>query len=389
MKLIFVVQGEGRGHLTQALTLKKIVEDNGHEVVEVLVGKSPNREIPAFFKEKMGVKITSFLSPNFRPSKDNRRFNLFSSIVSNVLSVPEYVSSIVTIRRHIQESGADVVINFYELLCGVACGFFPLKVPEICVAHQYMFLHSHFHMPGKQRIPEAMLRLFTRVTSFGATARLALSIRNYPDDRRHHIKVVPPLLRSEVRTTSVTRGDYVMGYMLNAGFYADVISWHREHPDTPLHFFWDKKGAPEELKVDDTLTLHAINDEKFLQYMAGCQSYATTAGFESVCEALYMGKPAMLIPAHVEQLCNAVDAEKEGVGVRSDAFDISRLQEFARTYKEDKAFRVWENQADVRIMNAIESVVDGYSLPTIPRLVLAGYGSLTGEHSLMSRLRRW
>lgn len=62
--------------------------------------------------------------------------------------------------------------------------------------------------------------------------------------------------------------------------------------------------------MDDTLTFHRLDDVKFLKMMAGCRAYATTAGFESVCEALYMGKPCMLIPAHVEQECNAVDAER-------------------------------------------------------------------------------
>ena len=81
---------------------------------------------------------------------------------------------------------------------------------------------------------------------------------------------------------------------------------NENHPHTRLHFFWDQPDAPEELKVDDTLTFHRINDEKFLKMMAGCKAFATTAGFESVCEALYMGKPCMLIPAHVEQECNAI-----------------------------------------------------------------------------------
>ena len=34
MKFLFIVQGEGRGHLTQAITLEEILRRNGHEVVE-------------------------------------------------------------------------------------------------------------------------------------------------------------------------------------------------------------------------------------------------------------------------------------------------------------------------------------------------------------------
>ena len=49
MKFLFIVQGEGRGHLTQAITLEEILRRNGHEVVEVLVGKSSSRRLPGFF----------------------------------------------------------------------------------------------------------------------------------------------------------------------------------------------------------------------------------------------------------------------------------------------------------------------------------------------------
>lgn len=57
MKVIFVIQGEGRGHLTQALALKQMLLHEGHEVVKVLVGKSKNRVIPEFFMNQIGTPI--------------------------------------------------------------------------------------------------------------------------------------------------------------------------------------------------------------------------------------------------------------------------------------------------------------------------------------------
>ena len=49
MRYLFVVQGEGRGHLTQALSLASILRRQGHEVVKVLVGHTRHRQIPEFF----------------------------------------------------------------------------------------------------------------------------------------------------------------------------------------------------------------------------------------------------------------------------------------------------------------------------------------------------
>ena len=69
--------------------------------------------------------------------------------------------------------------------------------------------------------------------------------------------------------------------------------------------------------MDETLSFHSLNDEKFLDLMASCSGLVCTAGFESVCEAIYLGKPVILVPmkGHFEQYCNARDAERIGAGI--------------------------------------------------------------------------
>ena len=73
MKYLFIVQGEGRGHLTQAIAMEDILRRNGHEVVEVLVGKSNNRQLPRFFNRSIHAPIKRFESPNFLPTASNKR----------------------------------------------------------------------------------------------------------------------------------------------------------------------------------------------------------------------------------------------------------------------------------------------------------------------------
>lgn len=59
MKFLFIVQGEGRGHLTQAITLEEMLLRNGHEVVEVLVGKSSSRTLPGFFNRNIHAPVNA------------------------------------------------------------------------------------------------------------------------------------------------------------------------------------------------------------------------------------------------------------------------------------------------------------------------------------------
>ena len=153
----------------------------------------------------------------------------------------------------------------------------------------------------------------------------------------------------------------MLGYILNAGFSENVIEWHKRNPKLNLHFFWDRKDAAETTIIDETLTFHRIDDKKFLHYLANSKAYATTGGFESVCEAMYMGKPVLLVPAHVEQECNAFEAMNQGAGIVSNNFNIDQLVEFCHEYGEDVEFRMWENEAEMRIISRLEAVVEKYN----------------------------
>lgn len=360
MKFLFVVQGEGRGHLTQAITLEEILRRNGHEVVEVLVGESGSRQLPGFFNRSIHAPIKRFVSPNFLPVPAGKRVSLLRSIVYNLMRVPTYINSIDYIRRCINSSGADMVINFYELLTGLSYLFFRLSVPQVCIGHQYLFLHKDFEFPQAARTSLAFLKFFTILTSVGAKERLALSFRYMEDDARKRIRVLPPLLRKEVTLHESEEGDYIHGYMLNYGMGEDIVQWHKKHPHVPLRFFWDKWDEEAVKKIDDTLSFYQLDDVEFLRQMAGCKAYASTAGFESVCEAMYLGKPIMMVPVHIEQDCNAYDARKSGAGIISSDFDLQQLLEFAKNYQPNRDFVYWARSVEYTILNLLENNFSGY-----------------------------
>ncbi len=392
MKILFIVQGEGRGHLTQALTMRNILRSNGHEVVEVLVGKSNARRLPKFFQEKIGVPVRQFESPNFLPTPANKRNNIPRSVAYNVFRLPYFAKSVFFIHQRIIETGADLVINFYELLTGFTYLFFRPNIPQVSIGHQYLFLHHDFTFPKAKRINLYLLRLFTRMTCMGATERLALSFREMPNDDEKSITVVPPLLRNEVHNLTPTQGNYLHGYMVNAGFGKSIEEWHQLHPETPLNIFWDKKDAGETTRVDETLCFHQLNDTAFLQSLAGSMGYATTAGFESVCEAMYLGKPIMMVPAHIEQDCNAYDATLSGAGIVAEDFDLSQLNEFIKTYHPDNHFRTWADRCPQMVLSHIEDAGKSHinhhaSLSTLWAWGMTKYSSSTLVNMINKALR--
>ena len=172
--------------------------------------------------------------------------------------------------------------------------------------------------------------------------------------------MIPPLLRKEVTLHEPYSGDYIHGYMVNAGFSENVMKWHRQHPGIPLRFFWDKWEEEPVKRVDNTLSFYQLDDVEFLRQMAGCKAYASTAGFESVCEAMYLGKPILMVPAHIEQDCNAYDAEKSGAGIISSDFNLQQLLEFAKDYHPNRDFVYWVRGAEYTLLNLLESDSSNY-----------------------------
>ena len=350
MKFLFSVQGEGRGHFTQALSMAAMLRKDGHEVIAVLVGKNESREVPHFFSSKINAPVFTFNSPNFTSFYKKKKPNILISVIDNFFRPYIFRKSIQFVKSKIEEYKPDVVINFYELITGMTYGLYKLdkklNIPVVCVGHQYVLLNPNFKTSKEQDLKFYFLRTLTKWTCQRSSKILALSFRDMPDCVERNIVTVPPLLRPEVFQHTSKPGDYIHGYMLNTGFFEEIQKWHVKNPDVPLRFFWDKKDADEVTKIDDNFIIHTLNDELFLESMASSRAYATTSGFESLCEAMYYEKPILMIPVHIEQEFNAYDAGLSGAGVKSGKFKMNKLLKFIPDYKPDEKFRPWIESAE-------------------------------------------
>jgi uncharacterized protein (TIGR00661 family) len=356
MRFLFLVQGEGRGHMTQAISMRDILVRNGHEVVEVLVGKSKVREIPDFFYEKIDTHVDTYESPNFSVSHNNKGIKIYRSIIYNAARLGTYLRSISFIDQKIKEHQPDVVLNFYEMLAGITWLLRRPKTRYICMGHQFLLLHPEFVFPKGHQLQIFMLNFLTRLTAFKAEKMLALSFVPMTDKPGKKLFVVPPILRREVLELTPGNGNYILGYMLNAGYSEEIIRWHKNHPELEAHFFWDRKDVPEDWEVEPKLFFHHINDVKFLAYMKDCLGFSSTSGFESVCEAMYLRKPVLMVPTagHIEQRCNSVDAVRAGAGIALESFELDKLLEYIPTYpKNDESFIHWVRQAEVKFLELL------------------------------------
>ena len=348
-RVLFVIQGEGRGHMTQAIAMKRILEQNGFAVSAAMIGSSSQREIPGFVREQLGVPITRFRSPNFERDPQNKGLRIGATIWKNLFLAPLFLGNLRIINRTIRRHEPALIINFYEPLLGMHHLLHRKRARVVCLAHQYLTLIPCFEKPDGHRINRAALHAFTRITAFRADLMLGLSFYPFEADHEHRVRIVPPLLRREVRELPTTRGDYLLVYLLNEGYKSEIVNWHNRHPETEIHCFTDDRTIKDEQRVDATLTFHQLSGEKFLRMMAGARALVSTAGFESICEGMYMGKPALMVPVvnHYEQFLNSRDAFKAGAGVYASHFDIDKLMELVeKGYRPPESFREWVDRAE-------------------------------------------
>ncbi|HZI33043.1 MAG TPA: glycosyltransferase family protein, partial [Candidatus Binatia bacterium] len=356
MKIMFTVQGEGRGHMTQAIAMSEMLQRRGHQIVAVVAGTNQTRSLPTFFEQAFAVPVRPILSPGFS-LKQHRGISMPATLGNIIRNLPAYRKSLKTISQAIKDTQPDLIVNFLEPLMGVYNLLRAPKTPVLVVGHQYMLEHPDFVREKKFKMEQLGMKFYIAVTG-AKSSRMALSFYHAPDLPKRKLFVSPPILRRQLFALQPDfSGGHLLVYLLNHGYATEISNWHQQNPAVPIHCFYDKPGAAEEERMDETLTFHRIHGEKFLRLMGTARGVACTAGFESVSEGAYLGKPLLLIPVenHLEQYLNACDAERTGLGMRDSGFHLSRLLQGPKGGATAK-FRDWVDQAEAIAMRTVESV---------------------------------
>jgi hypothetical protein len=115
---------------------------------------------------------------------------------------------------------------------------------------------------------------------------------------------------------------------------------------------------PIGLSAQSGFHLHDLDDEAFLRHMAGCRAYVGTAGFESLCEAFYLGKPILAEPVkgHYEQEFNVADAQRAGVAQAGHFADLDTFWNALPVPSPERVatFRRWVAKGPEVIVSAVE-----------------------------------
>ena len=354
MKIMFIVCGEGRGHLTQCLSLKELYEEAGHEICCVIVGHNRKRgSIPEFFRNAFKCRVIETASPNFAFNKD-QGVCLWKTIVKNSCLWWRFVITYLRIKNRIKKHQPDTVVNFYESIFGLYRLLGGKCSRSIAIGHQFMFLHPDYvsNKDKDNKFSMFFAKQFTKLIGCGSE-KIALSITQEKD--APGITVVPPILRKKVFEGNVANDGFILLYSLGKGFGKDLLMNQRqiERIEVFTEKFWP--GENKTVSVGNVI-FNQLDGEKFLNYMKRCDMVVCTAGFETASEAAYLGKKIMMIPTpnHIEQYYNAWDFQLAELSkIRRDFIDI-HLWEMEVNKKAVETFRKWVDSYRERLKNALK-----------------------------------
>jgi len=347
-KCVFIVQGEGRGHMSQSIALREYLEDAGHSVEAVLVGCNFPRPLPEYYKEAFQGRLDCFYSPYFLRTPNRKGIYVGRTILFNFARSLIYMSEIRRISKRITAIAPDVVFNFYDGIGALALRKIDPGIRRIGIGHHF-FLHLDGYRCNKgSRWHKWLLRAHTKMIMKSCDRVLALSFREMKGDGS--IEVIPPLIRKEYREIKYQPGDKYLVYLLNEGYIYDLINISRNDAEFSADVFTD---LSPEIELPSGLHLHPLSGEEFRKKMATCKGLITTSGFDTVAEAAYLGIPLVVVPVrnHFEQRCNSLDVERNGIGNNVEVIETG-IQQQIKDF-DNGLYRNWVDRARELIINSI------------------------------------
>lgn len=314
-KCIFFIQGEGRGHCTQAIALKQVFDQIGIEVIGVYIGKNHMQRNHDWVLKELNVPIQgNYYSPNF-VYHDNK-IDLIRTGIKAIKNLTEIKKSMEYIKNLIRLHKPDFVVNFYEPLVGVSLK--KLNTTLYTIGHQFMIDHPNY--PKQLPIQRNLISLFNKIVAGNSKSVLALSY--YPDHNHKNTLVSPPLLRSNIlNATPYIVTNKVTAYVVNSYLVYDLMYQAEANIDKNFIVYNENKVSKSEnfecKKVGPSFVDDLLNSEYVI----------CSGGFETICEAIYLNKTILAVPIdnHAEQILNTIDAKNKLLIFTNNNYDTSEL----------------------------------------------------------------
>jgi uncharacterized protein (TIGR00661 family) len=319
-RIAISVCGEGRGHATRIATL---VEHLMREH-DVLVYTSA--DALGFLRARFAAEATGRVEireiPGIVFQYTGGRLDVMRSIATGLDYQARQLGPLVDrLIRELDSFGADLAMTDFEPALPRAAS--REGIPLVSVDHQHFLLAYDLDALPWSLQWNAWFMSHAVWLYVAEAADTVVSAFFRPPLRRgwEHVVQVGPLLRDAI-ARAVPRDD---GY---------VVSYLRRH--TPFSAIEALADCGMPVKVYGlghrdhvgNVSFHMIDEQRFIEDLAGCSAVVAAAGNQLIGEALHLGKPLMVLPerAHAEQMMNSHFLAGMGCGQFVLLEEITRAQ---------------------------------------------------------------
>ena len=160
MKILFGVQTEGNGHITQCIATKQYLQSQGIEVTTAFAAKK-KRGLPKYFTDEFNVIDYNGFDFVF----DNvGRVVIWKTILNNTFELPRLIVSFIKICTIIQKEKPDAIFNYYEPLVGLTALFFK-NIKYVSFGHQYAMDSVIYPRINGYIVQKLFLSIINKITS--------------------------------------------------------------------------------------------------------------------------------------------------------------------------------------------------------------------------------
>lgn len=337
---VMAVNGNGRGHLTQAKSAKETLEACGVACAAIL---GPSNAAVKQFAESLNVPLLAIEEQQaIEEEPTATRVRKAMTFVGKAA-----VRQSLTAAECVASSGAFVLDFFSVPASTTVRPWCPRETRWLTICSSAR--HDFQRLPGDFNFLCALIHRL----GFFSTSPHRVTLSMLPA-----AGALPPLVAIPERSC----GDLLVGYFNTttagqAAFEVLVASGRSARIFAP--------GPSRTGGDDDCVVLRPPNDTEYAAARRQSRGFFGSAGFESVAENLLCGLPMVLSPANVEQQLNALEYAASFSGVRAtsclDVRDLDWLDDFGQDKErlvlfeaECSAVRAWHAQGPALLLEAVE-----------------------------------
>jgi len=303
-RILYALSGANRGHTSRVLAVTEELRARGHEVA--FCGGGRALEI----LQGLGERV--FPVPAILQVMDGNRVRLWDTVK---LNFPHFVgrSSIVArLLPEVEAYGPDLVVSDFEQYAPRAADL--LGIPVLSFNHQQIVTETEYDVPARFRLEQFLTgRTINSIAPRNAAHVLVSSFFFPPVKDPTRTTLIEPIIRRAVREARPEKRGHLLVYINQAEGMGDLPQVLREASAECIVY---GSPIPADGPRQGNLTFRKPSIEGFLEDLATARAVICTAGYTLMSEALYLGKPLLVLPnkGTFEQTINAMFLEQEGLG---------------------------------------------------------------------------